>query len=101
MLAGRERLQHPLGVQAVRQRVVDRIDVRGTDEVVIGRVHLRDVVLAGELLGPGRVAGGDRHHLGIGDDPPRFDQRAGCDARRAQGSDAHPVGRAHASTSWE
>ena len=101
VLAGCDRLQRPLGVQPVRQRVVDRIDVRIADDVVVRCVHLRDLVLARELLGAGRVARGNRHHLGVADLSCRLDQRARGDARCTQRADAHPVGRAHASTSFE
>jgi hypothetical protein len=99
VLARRDRLQRPLRVQSVRQRVVDRVDIRISDDVVVRRVHLGDLVLVGELLGPGRVTGGDRHHLGLAQTPRRLDQRAGRDASRAQGANAHSIRCSHAPTS--
>ena len=81
------RLQGPLGVQAVRQRVVDRVDVRIVDDVVVRRVHARDAVLGGVCVGTGSVAGGDRGDGGTGYALRRLDDGQRRDPRRADDAD--------------
>jgi hypothetical protein len=49
-------------VQPVGERVVDRVDVRIGEQVLVGVVDGRDLVLGRELLGPATVTRRDRDH---------------------------------------
>src|SRR5207249_565575 len=59
-LAGFERRDRPLGVQAVRQRDVDRLDLRIGDELLVAGDPARDIMLGGPAPGARTVATPDR-----------------------------------------
>jgi len=59
MLACCERLHRPFVVQAVRKRVVYRVDIGVVQKIIITVVDLGDRVLLGEFGGSGWVAGCD------------------------------------------
>src|SRR5262249_5226584 len=56
VLTGGDRGERPLRVQRVRQRDVDRVDLRILDDLGVRAVYDRDVVAVGEGAGAGRVA---------------------------------------------
>ena len=88
VLAGVERAQRPLAVQAVRERVVDRFDLGIGEKRAVAGVHPGNSVLLGELPGALRVAGGHRHDLRLGELTRRAHQRRRRDGRGAEGPDA-------------
>ncbi len=57
MFAGFERLDGPLGVQAVGQGIVDRVDVMIRKQGAIGLVDARDVMLLCKAVGAVEVPG--------------------------------------------
>ena len=59
MLAGLERARGPLGVQAVGQWDVHRVDRWVGQQRVVACVHAWDAVQIGEALRPRHVARGD------------------------------------------
>ena len=59
VLAGLERFDRPLGVQRVRQRDVDRLDLGVGEQVLVRAVGARNLPLARVGLGPGPVAAGN------------------------------------------
>ena len=65
VLAGLERLDRPLGVQRVRQRDVDRLDLGIGEQVLVRAVGARDLPLAGVRLGPGLVAAGNGDEIDL------------------------------------
>ena len=66
VLARFERGDRPLRVQAVGQRVVDRVDVGIGEEVGVGVEHPRDAVLGRERVGPRAITRGDADDLDLG-----------------------------------
>ena len=95
VLARFERGDRPLRVQAVRQRVVDRVDLGVFDERGVGVAHVGDAVLRRERVGAAAVARGHRTHHRLGVGASGFDHGCGRDARRAENADANRVHRAH------
>ena len=100
---GRERLlrQHvlarldgpevPRAVQRVGQRVVDRLDLRVGQQVLVGLVDPLDAVLLRERGGPLRVAGGHGHEA-VPRGRGRLHDAELRDAGRAQDADAQRLG---------
>ncbi len=78
----------PLGVQPVRQRVVDGVDLGVGEEVGVRVEDARDAVLGGERIGARAIARGDRHHLGFRRGAGGLDHGRRRDARRAEDTDA-------------
>ena len=77
VLAGLQRPDRPLDVQRVRQRDVDRVDLRVGEQRLVAAVRAREPVLGGVRTGALRVAAGD------GDDLDRVRaRRAREDLRR-------------------
>ena len=60
VLAGFECGDRPLRVQAVRERVVDRVDIGVGDQRLVRVAHLRDAVLRRERVGTAAIASGHR-----------------------------------------
>ena len=65
VLAGLERLDRPLAVHRVRQRDVDRLDLRVGEQLLVRAVGPRDLPLLRELLGPREVAAADRDDVDV------------------------------------
>ena len=63
VLAGPGRRDRPLGVEVVRQRDVDGVDVRVGQQRLVRAVRARDPELAGDPAGAARLAGRDAEHL--------------------------------------
>ena len=63
VLAGPHRPDRPCGMERVRQRVVDRIDLRIVDERLVTGVNARDPPLARVDLGPRMIPARHRHEL--------------------------------------
>ncbi len=87
-LAGLERPLAPLGVQAVREGVVNRLDLAVLDEGVVGVVDPLDPVLGGEGTRSRGVAGGDTCHRGFGHAVRRSDEGGRGDAGCPEYADA-------------
>ncbi len=83
----------PLGVQSVREGVVDGVDSRVVDHRLVGGGHAWHPVLGREGFGSGPVPGGHDHHLGLGVTAGRADDSVGGDAGRPENADSY---RAHA-----
>jgi hypothetical protein len=66
VLAGRERSQRPLVVEAVRQRVVDGVDVGIVEELLVGAVRPRNRVLERVRLRAKRIARRDGYEVDFG-----------------------------------
>ena len=79
-----QRLDRPLGVQAVGKRIVDCIDVGIGKQLVIAGRNARNMMLGGELLCARRVPGSDGHDFDVVDPLCRCDQRHRRDARSTQ-----------------
>ena len=79
----------PRPVQAVGQRVVDHLDVRVVDDVLVGGVHPLDAVLLGEGRSTLGVARGDGHQSRAGQ-PGGLDDGDVADAGSAE--EAEPQG---------
>ncbi len=100
VLAGVGRALRPLGVQVVRQRDVDRIDVGCLDQLVVGAradrlgdrtsVGVRELGLGEELGGPLRAAR-DRDELDVLRAEDRRDDDLARDVRGAEDPDSHPA----------
>ena len=88
VLAGVECGASPSAVQPVRQRVVDRIQVRVGDQRLVAVVHSRDLVFSSKCPSPGAVACGYRDHRNLRVVLRRFDERRWGDASRAQHADS-------------
>ncbi len=81
VLARLRRGDRPLGVQAVRKRVVDGVDVRISQEILVAGVHARDPLPGGKGLPAPVFPGGHRDHTAAAGCPhgrqelPRGDRR--------------------------
>ena len=79
-------------MHAIRERNIDRVDPRLVQQLVVGPVRVRNVVLLGVLLGLLEVAGGD----GGDDDAPvalcRVDECGGVVHGGGDNADAKGVG---------
>ena len=87
VLAGRDRSQVPRPMQAIRKRVVDRLDLRVVDHFLIGVHDSFDVSVLGEFLGSVSIAGSN-HHQTMSGVACRFDDGLVADARGPQNSDS-------------
>lgn len=91
MLPGLGGADVPLGVQRVRQWVVDDRDVGVVDDGGIRLVDPLDPVLGSELLSPSHIASGHGHEA-VPRGRSRFDDAEGRDAGRAEDADAQRLG---------
>ena len=91
VLARFERGDRPFGVQTVRQRVVDRVDVRVGEQCRIRIVHRCDAVLRRERVGPAAIAGRNRNDFRFADVAGGFDHGGRRDTRRAENADANSI----------
>ena len=95
----------PSAVQTVRQRVVDRVQVRVGDQFVVVVVYPGDVVFGGKGPTTRHIAGRHRGHHDFGVFLRGVDERQRGDARRTENADPQrrPLSRhgADASTSTE
>ena len=87
VLAGPQGGDRPVAVQPVREGVVDGVDVGVVDQFGVRVQHPGDVVLRGECLGPGAVAGRHGGHLRAARPSGWLDQSSGGDAGRPQDAD--------------
>ena len=87
VLSGRQRGPGPPAVQAVRQRVVDRVQIRVGDQLVVVVVHPGDVVLGGEGPSARRIACRHRGHHDLAVFLSRVDQRQRCNLGSTQNAD--------------
>jgi hypothetical protein len=69
VLAGRERVERPLDVERVRQRDVDRVDVRIGEQRLIAPVRPLDAARVGVRPRTLAVAARDRERLDAVDEP--------------------------------
>ena len=92
VLAGGQRGPGPPAVQAVRQRVVDGVDIGIGDQRLVAFVHPRDVVFGGERLRARRIAGCHRSHYNFGVFLGRLDKSHRCDVGRTQDADTNLSG---------
>ena len=74
-------------MQAVRKRVLDRLDLRVVDHFLIRVQDPFDVSVLGELLGSVPIAGGDRHQS-MSSVACGFDDGLVADSRGSQNSDS-------------
>jgi hypothetical protein len=79
--------QRPLGVQRVRQRDVDRVDIAVGQQVSVTVVGHRYAVPPGEGRRPGRITGRDGVAGGVGRLAGRLDQRGECDVGGTEAAD--------------
>ena len=59
VLAGAHGPDGPLGMEVVRERVIDRVDGRVVDELLVGLMGPREAEPSGPILSPGLVARSD------------------------------------------
>ena len=83
-----DRAERPLGVEGVRKRVVDRVDVRIGEQRLVALGDLGDAVLARILGGPRGVARCDRDDLDVVHLARRLEERERRDPRRAEHADS-------------
>jgi hypothetical protein len=88
VLSRLQRADRPLAVQAVRERIVDRVDRRIVEQRLIARVGLVEAVLDLKPSGALRLAGGDPVDLSVGDVPRRANQGHRRDAGGSENADA-------------
>ena len=91
MLAGRERPQRPLLVEAVHERDVDRVDLGVFEQCLVALRAARNRMLSGHLLCPRRIAAGDRDEASIVGAGDGGDECFARDRRRAHDPPADPV----------
>ena len=89
VLACLERTDRPCAVQAVRQRIVDGVDLGIGEQRLVGRVRAWEAVLGRELLGSRAVARGDRRNDDVRDVARRANQRHRRDPRGSENADAN------------
>ena len=89
VLACFERTECPAPVEAIRQRVVHRIDRWVVDQRVVGVEHGRKTMFGRERRSLRRVASRHTDDLDVGARSRWLDECCGRDARRAENPDPH------------
>src|SRR5262245_46954919 len=97
VLARLEGTDRPLGVERVRQRIVDGVDLRVGEQCRIRFVDAGNLMPRREAPRALRVAGGDREDARFGHPSRRPHERHGRDPRRAEDAEAKGTGHIYAS----
>ncbi len=95
MLAGAHGPDGPFGVKVVRERIVDSVDGRVVDELLIGPAGLQEAEAAGPIGGSGFVARRDRGQDAIAGFEDGRDEGLFGDAGTAEDAPVDLAGHGH------